>query len=216
MTVPRLLIGVLVLSLAVGGCGAGSAPGGPPAAPDAAPPIAAVSHQPAGATPPAGLIPAPSGAATPLTSAVAATPNGTDVAWLQLLIAMNERLVPVLALAPGRAADPTLARRADAARASRTAELSALRDLATRVTLPVENPHAGHDMPGMATAAQRTALATASGAEFDRLFAGALQAHLDQAARLCAGEQKSGADPAFRALAASIARTVAAEGARTG
>jgi uncharacterized protein (DUF305 family) len=216
MTVPRLLIGVLVLSLAVGGCGAGSAPGGPPAAPDAAPPIAAVSHQPAGATPPAGLIPAPSGAATPLTSAVAATPNGTDVAWLQLLIAMNERLVPVLALAPGRAADPTLARRADAARASRTAELSALRDLATRVTLPAENPHAGHDMPGMATAAQRTALATASGAEFDRLFAGALQAHLDQAARLCAGEQKSGADPAFRALAASIARTVAAEGARTG
>jgi uncharacterized protein (DUF305 family) len=70
-------------------------------------------------------------------------------------------------------------------------------------------------MPGMTTAAQRTALAAASGAEFDRLFAGALQAHLDQAARLCAGEQESGADPAFRALAASIARTVTAEGARS-
>ncbi len=212
----------------MGGCGAGSAPGGPPAG--ATPPLAAGSPAAAGASPlrtgatplptaatrPADLIPAPSGAATPTAPAVAPTPNGTDVAWLQLLIAMNERLVPVLALAPGRAADPALARRAGAARASRTAELSALRDLATRVTLPAENPHAGHDMPGMATAAQRTALATASGAEFDRLFAGALQAHLDQAARLCAGEQKSGADPAFRALAASIARTVAAEGARTG
>jgi uncharacterized protein (DUF305 family) len=197
MTVPRRLIGVLVLSLAVAGCGAGPAPSTPPSTP-------------------AGVTPAPAGATPARAPAVAPTPNGTDVAWLQLLIAMNERLVPVLALAPGRAADPTLARRADAARASRTAELAALRDLATRVTLPAENPHAGHDMPGMPTAAQRAALVTASGAEFDRLFAGALQAHLDQAARLCAGEQKSGADPAFRALAASIARTVAAEGARTG
>jgi uncharacterized protein (DUF305 family) len=154
-------------------------------------------------------VPAPPIAAAP-------TPNGTDVAWLQLLIAMNERLVPVLALASERAADPALGRRADAARSNRTAELTALRRLATRVTLPAENPHAGHDMPGMTTAAERTALTATSGAEFDRLFAGALQAHLDQAARLCAGEQKSGADPAFRALAGSIARTVAAEGARSG
>jgi uncharacterized protein (DUF305 family) len=190
MILVRRLIGALALCLATAACGAApalpDAPGSTPAARPTAPP------------------------------AVAPTPNGTDVAWLQLLIAMNERLVPVLALAPERAQDPALARRADVARASRTAELSALRRLATRVTLPAENPHAGHDMPGMTTVAQRTALAAASGAEFDRLFTGALQAHLDQAARLCAGEQKSGADPAFRALAASIGRTVATEGARSG
>lgn len=194
MILARRLLFALVLCLAAAGCGAGPGPA----------PTGGVPSPSAGSPAPAG------------TPAVSPTPNGTDVAWLQLLIAMNERLVPVLALAPERAADPALARRADAARSSRTAELAALRRLATRATLPAENPHAGHDMPGMTTVAQRTALATASGAEFDRLFAGALQAHLDQAARLCAGEQKSGADPAFRALAASIARTVATEGARSG
>ncbi|SNT44668.1 Uncharacterized conserved protein, DUF305 family [Asanoa hainanensis] len=144
---------------------------------------------------------------------VATGPNTTDIAWLQLLIAMNERLLPVLDLVPSRSGDPAVQLYASVARRARTAELESLRKLAAGLTLP-ENEHLKHDMPGMPTAAQRAALAKASGNAFDRGFAAAMIAHLDQASRLCAGEQNSGADPAFRSLAETIARGVGEERAR--
>ncbi|WP_179266226.1 DUF305 domain-containing protein [Asanoa hainanensis] len=132
---------------------------------------------------------------------------------MQLLIAMNERLLPVLDLVPSRSGDPAVQLYASVARRARTAELESLRKLAAGLTLP-ENEHLKHDMPGMPTAAQRAALAKASGNAFDRGFAAAMIAHLDQASRLCAGEQNSGADPAFRSLAETIARGVGEERAR--
>ncbi|MEV4535341.1 DUF305 domain-containing protein [Asanoa sp. NPDC049518] len=153
----------------------------------------------------------PPGAAA--SSPASAGPNTTDIAWLQLLIAMNERLMPVLDLVPSRSSDPAVQLYASVARRARTAELESLRKLAAGLTLP-ENEHLKHDMPGMPTAAQRAALTKASGNAFDRGFAAAMIAHLDQASRLCAGEQNSGADPAFRSLAESIARGVGEERAR--
>lgn len=148
--------------------------------------------------------PPPATAPTP-----APTPNTTDLAWLQLLLAMNERLVPVLDLATGRTEDPAVARRAKDARAARTAELEQLRRLTT--TLPTENPHAGHDMPGMTTADQRAALTRSRGADFDRKLTAAVQAHLDQAIRLCTGEQTAGADPSFRHAARKIREAAESE-----
>jgi uncharacterized protein (DUF305 family) len=158
---------------------------------------------------------APAAPATaPPVPAVAATPSGTDVAWLQLLIAMNERLLPVLDLAPDRAADPALAALAGEVRAARAEELALMHGIAERAVLPTTNPHEGHDMPGMVTADQLRALQRARGPAFDRLFAAALTAHLDQAARLCAAEQRSGADPATQQLARRVGAAVSAEKAR--
>ncbi|MDG4821854.1 DUF305 domain-containing protein [Asanoa sp. WMMD1127] len=146
-------------------------------------------------------------------SSGSAGPNTTDIAWLQLLIAMNERLLPVLDLVPSRSGDPAVQLYASVARRSRQTELDSLRKLAAGLTLP-ENEHLKHDMPGMPTEAQRAALTKLTGKEFDRGFAAAMIAHLDQASRLCAGERNAGADPAFRSLAETIARGVGEERAR--
>jgi len=147
------------------------------------------------------------------TTAPASGPNTTDIAWLQLLIAMNERLLPVFDLVPSRSGDPAVQLYASVARRARTAELESLRKLAAGRTLP-ENPHLQHEMPGMPTAAQQAAMTRATGKDFDRGFTAAMIAHLDQTSRLCTGEQNSGADPAFRSLAESIARGVGEERAR--
>ncbi|GIF78028.1 DUF305 domain-containing protein [Asanoa siamensis] len=134
---------------------------------------------------------------------------------MQLLIAMNERLLPLFDLVPSRSGDPAVQLYASVARRAREAELESLRKLAAGVAdLPTDNPHLQHDMPGMPTVAQREAMARTNGKEFDRGFAAAMIAHLDQTSRLCTGEQSAGADPAFRSLAASIARGVGEERAR--
>jgi uncharacterized protein (DUF305 family) len=166
-------------------------------------------------TPAMGTPSAPPSTAAAQSSGASATPSGTDVAWLQLLIAMNERLLGVLELAPARTADPAVVALAGDARAARTAELALMHDIADGALLPTTNPHEGHDMPGMVTREELAALSRARGSEFDRLFTAALTAHLDQAARLCAAEQRSGADPAIRRLAARVAAAVVAEKART-
>jgi uncharacterized protein (DUF305 family) len=66
----------------------------------------------------------------------------------------------------------------------------------------------------MVTADQLTALHRARGPAFDRLLTAALTAHLDQAARLCTAEQRSGADPAIQQLAHRVGAAVSAERAR--
>ncbi|MEV4623018.1 DUF305 domain-containing protein [Asanoa sp. NPDC049573] len=154
----------------------------------------------------AGMAPAPGPSST--------GPNTTDIAWLQLLIAMNERLLPVLDLVPPRSGDPAVQLFASVTRRARAAELDSLRGLAAGVTLPSDNPHLQHEMPGMPTAAQTAALTGATGKKFDREFAAVVIAHLDQTSRLCTGEQNAGADPAFRSLAEAIARSVGEERAR--
>ncbi|MEV0721052.1 DUF305 domain-containing protein [Asanoa sp. NPDC050611] len=161
---------------------------------------------------------APGAAGSPSVSAgdpaAGSGPNTTDIAWLQLLIAMNERLLPLFDLVPSRSGDPAVQLYASVARQARQAELDSLRKLATGITMPTDNPHLQHDMPGMPTAAQRAEMTRSSGKAFDRGFAAAMIAHLDQTSRLCTGEQNAGADPAFRSLATSIARGVGEERAR--
>jgi uncharacterized protein (DUF305 family) len=185
------LLGVLLL---VAGCADSAAP---PAS-DAGTPT---SVAPATAAPPAP--PAPAG-----TGGTSAGPfNGTDVAWLQLTVAMHERVLPVLDLVPERSADPAVRRLAAQVRQTHRTDLERSRTLLDRSGAPKTNPHEGHDMPGMVTAAELTALSAANGAEFRRLFGQHLREHLEQAVRLAAAEQRSGAEPATTTLAAGIART---------
>lgn len=140
--------------------------------------------------------PAPAPAASPF--------NATDTAWIQLMIPMNEQLLPALALAP-----PDLVPFAAEVKESHERELAQLKRLRERAGLSDDNPHAGHQMPGLVSEADLAAL---------RLDPSGLPAklreHLEQSALLARGEQDSGADRETRDLAASIGTTRAAQTAR--
>ncbi|MER6169752.1 DUF305 domain-containing protein [Streptosporangium sp. NPDC001681] len=148
-------------------------------------------------------------------TAPAATPaagfNTTDTAWLQLMIPMDERTLPLLDLGAERGHDPAVRRLAARIRKAHLAELERLREMLGRTGLPATNVHEGHDMPGMVTAADLAALRKATGPAFDRLFADRLREHLDQSAAVARSEQTAGADEGTRALAAAVERARAAQ-----
>ncbi|MCG5449281.1 DUF305 domain-containing protein [Micromonospora hortensis] len=179
---------VLIAVLLVAGCG-----GGPrDATGTATPPVTA---------PPATTAPTPTGTAF----------NPTDIAWLQLTVAMTERLLPVLDLVPARTTDPAWRQTATQVATTRRADLDRARRLLADAAAPTTNPHEGHDMPGMATAQEMTALRAASGQPFHHLLAGHLRAHLAQSVRIATAEQQSGVQPATVALAAAVVRSGTAD-----
>jgi hypothetical protein len=132
--------------------------------------------------------------------------NATDTAWIQLMIPMNEQLLPALALAP-----PGLAPFAAGLKASHERELVHLRRLRDRAGLSAGNPHAGHQMPGLVSEADLAGLRLDPSG-----LAAELREHLEQSALLARGEQDGGADRETRDLAASIAATRATQTAELG
>ncbi|MFF1415673.1 DUF305 domain-containing protein [Streptomyces sp. NPDC058289] len=140
---------------------------------------------------------------------VAGTPraaafNATDIAWIQLMIPMDERARLLTGLAPGRAGDPALVRFAERAAGRQEAELTRLRGLLALSAAPDTRPHEGHDMPGMVSADTLRRAGALSGEEFDRVFAAALRAHLAQSLLLCSGERASGGAGEARELAGEL------------
>ncbi|MFE6487193.1 DUF305 domain-containing protein [Streptomyces sp. NPDC057757] len=135
--------------------------------------------------------------------------NSTDIAWLQLLIAMDDQTRHILELAPRHVGEPALKRwAADVAR-DNLGQLKALRKLLATAGIPDTNPHEGHDMPGMVDAGELEALADATGPEFDRLLRSALREHLTQAEHLSNGVRDSGSDTRVRKLAAAVKNSAA-------
>ncbi|WFE53585.1 DUF305 domain-containing protein [Micromonospora sp. WMMD1155] len=195
-TASTVLVGVLL----VAGCAAG--PPGPSRTTTPTPPpaVTPTSTEPpavdlAPTRPPATVAPAPTGPFSP-----------TDIAWLQLTAAMAERLLPVLELVPARTTDPGWRHLAAQVEATERADLHRALRLLDDAGAPTTNPHEGHDMPGMVTAEQVTALRAATGTPFHRLLAGHLRAHLTQAARVAVAEQRAGAHPAATAMAQAVVR----------
>ncbi|WP_407840960.1 DUF305 domain-containing protein [Streptomyces sp. DSM 116496] len=147
---------------------------------------------------------------------VAGTPGAaaftpTDIAWIQLMIPMDERARLLTGLAPGRGGDPALVRFAERAADRREAELTRLRGLLALSAAPDTRPHEGHDMPGMVSADTLRRAGALSGEEFDRVFAAALRAHLTQSLLLCAGERASGGAGEVRQLAGELETSGAQE-----
>ncbi|MEO3769049.1 DUF305 domain-containing protein [Micromonospora sp. B9E7] len=176
---------LLTAVLLVAGCGTGPRD-----------PTSTTAPAPTG--PPATVATAPTSTAGPF--------SPTDVAWLQLTVAMAERLLPVLELVPARTTDPAWRRLAAQVEATARADLDRARRLLADAGAPATNPHEGHDMPGMVTAEEVTALRAATGSPFHRLLAGHLRAHLAQAARVAVAEQRAGAHPATTAMAGAVIR----------
>lgn len=149
------------------------------------------------------------GAGTP-----AAGFNPTDVAWLQLMIPMNERMLRLLDLAPAQAADPAVRALAARIATGHRAELTELRAALRRSGTPEVDVHAGHDMPGMVPLAELAAARTTRGAAFDELVRTGLRAHLAQSVLVARGERTAGAEPGVKALAAGFETSRGAELAR--
>ncbi|GAA4103606.1 DUF305 domain-containing protein [Nonomuraea soli] len=164
-------------------------------------PGAIVSGSPA----PGGASPAP---ARPLPSGRL---NPTDLAWLQLMIPMDERVIPLLDLGAAKAHTPAVRRMARHLRDAHHAELDRLRRALAATGLAAANPHAGHDMPGMITASELQRLRTTAGPAFDTLFTRHLDAHLRQSLSVTRSEQLSGHDPDVKALAAAVERARATQ-----
>ncbi|MGI5242424.1 DUF305 domain-containing protein [Dactylosporangium sp. CA-139066] len=146
---------------------------------------------------------------------VAATDfGGTDMAWVELMIPMDEQLLPVLDLVRERAADPALVAVAGDLRGVYDGELPQLRALSDRAGLPSDSPHKGHNMPGLVDADTLAALKADSGASFERRAVTCLREHLDQLASLAASEIANGISPAVKALAQKVQQSRGAAGAR--
>jgi uncharacterized protein (DUF305 family) len=133
--------------------------------------------------------------------------GGTDLAWIEINIAMDEQLLPLLALAPAKGSDPAVRAYAAAVESFTNAELATLRMLHDQARLPAENPHEGMPMPGMVTPEQVTAAQATGGASFDKTVVELIEAHLTQGTSLATSETKAGVEPQTLALAATVLST---------
>jgi Domain of unknown function (DUF305) len=154
---------------------------------------AACGHQPA--------------AAPPAAAAPAATFGGTDLAWIEITIAMNDQLLPLLELVPKHSDDPALTELCADLQAAATAGQATLHRLHDQAGLPSENPHEGMTMPGLIPADAVTGAAKLSGPPFAAALRSQLKPYLEQSRRLAEEEQKAGTDPQTRALATTVADT---------
>ncbi len=120
--------------------------------------------------------------------------NGTDIAWVQLMIAMNEQVLPLLDLTTGELRTPAMT-----VRAGHVDELTRLKALRKQAGLSEANPHAGHVMPGLVTEEDVRASAT----DKTRLVSEVIE-HLEQRILLAKGVSSSGTSKGVKSLAQAI------------
>ncbi|MFG2047398.1 DUF305 domain-containing protein [Micromonospora sp. NPDC048935] len=132
--------------------------------------------------------------------------NGTDDAFLHLLIPMNEGVLALIEHLDTRPADvdPSLRALLSEVREAHQAELRDLRGLLAAGNVPELNIHEGHQMPGMVTDVSLAEVRGAPDAEVPTRAAALLRAHLAQTVVLCRGEQAAGGSPELKALAGRI------------
>jgi uncharacterized protein (DUF305 family) len=149
----------------------------------------------------AGTTPAAPADPVPAASSAPAAFGGTDRSWIEINLAMNEELLPLLDLVR---TDSALHDVSTQVRAFTEAELTELRQLHAEAGLPAENPHKGMPMPGMVMPSQVSAAAALRGKEFDAKLREHLRAHLEQGRMLAESERTAGQEPRTVALAARI------------
>jgi uncharacterized protein (DUF305 family) len=134
------------------------------------------------------------------------TPAGgfgvTEQAFIQLAIATDDQAVKLLDLGAARATKPLLRAFANELATTRQAELTALRDLLRSESVPYQNLHEGHDMPGMPTDTELTILAAS--ATFDADFTRLARAHLIESKTVARSAAEQVTHTRTRTLAATI------------
>jgi uncharacterized protein (DUF305 family) len=139
--------------------------------------------------------------------APAADFGGTDLAWIEITIAMDEQVQPLLALVPQQSRDAKVLALARQVQAFTGTELTELRALHDEAALPAQNPHEGMPMPGLVSADTVQKASKLSGAAFDKLIREQIAAHLKQGQNLAESEEKAGTDKRTRALAEDVIHT---------
>lgn len=139
--------------------------------------------------------------------AVSTAFGGTDLAWIEITMAMDEQVLPLLNLAPTHSSDPDVQALALQVKAFTEAELGTLRLLHAEARLPAANPYKDTTMPGMVTAEQLTRATESSGPAFDEIALQHIKAYLEETQNLARSEDKSGVEPQTRALALQVLRT---------
>uniref|UniRef100_UPI00066D97AB DUF305 domain-containing protein n=1 Tax=Streptomyces sp. SBT349 TaxID=1580539 RepID=UPI00066D97AB len=137
--------------------------------------------------------------------------NPTDLAWIQLMIPVNDRMILMLDQVTERSPDPAFREFADELAANHRTELTGLHALLDAAGVEYVNLHEGHNMPGMVTEEELTGLAAAEGAAFDREAKAHLREHLEKSAEASRSEIESGADADATALAADLDATRAGQ-----
>lgn len=141
----------------------------------------------------------------------AATPTanfgGTDLAWIEITIAMDEQVEPLLALVPAKSRDAKVRALAQQVQAFTGAELPQLRALHDEAKLPAQNPHEGMPMPGLVSPDTVKKASALSGPAFDKLVREQIIDHLKQGQNLAASEEKAGIEQRTRALASEVIHT---------
>jgi uncharacterized protein (DUF305 family) len=157
----------------------------------------------------------------------AATFNGVDVMFVQMMIPHHQQAVEMANLAETRASNPqvkTLAVQIKAAQAPEIAAMtkwltawgetpmpSSSNDMGGMPGMSSPMPSMSHGMPGMMSDADMAKLKAASGTQFDKQFLQMMIAHHKGAIEMARQEQANGANPDAKALAANIIQTQQAE-----
>jgi uncharacterized protein (DUF305 family) len=130
--------------------------------------------------------------------------DGMSVAFVQLAIATGDQAVKLLDQGARQASSPALRTLAADLAEVRREEVAALHGILEEVSVPYMNSHAGHDMPGMPTDAELSAL-SASGAGFDAEFTRLLRAHLTESKTDLESSAESIADEKAKSAALTMA-----------
>ncbi|MEV6925253.1 hypothetical protein AB0M46_12230 [Dactylosporangium sp. NPDC051485] len=128
--------------------------------------------------------------------------NPTDLAFLQLMIALDNSALPLFELMKDQ---PTLQASAASGSDGHNAELLALR-AALVAGGGIENPteHAGHDLPGMVLDADLAAVRDAPADQRAAKAVAVLREHLTGTVALATSEGRAGSDPATKTAAAQV------------
>ncbi len=180
------LLGTVLLAAALAACGQ--------QAPASAPPPAHTGHHAV--------------SATATTAAADGSFDATARAFVELVIATDDQAVKLMDLG-ARATSPALRQLAGDLGARRRGELATLRGILDTAGVSYVDNHAGHDMPGMPTEAELTALA-AAGAGFDAEFVRLVRAHLTESVTVAQSGTTSVGHEETRTAAESMARERAA------
>ncbi|POM25482.1 hypothetical protein BTM25_41300 [Actinomadura rubteroloni] len=144
--------------------------------------------------------------------ATTAAHNAQDVMFAQMMIPHHRQAVEMAGLAARRASSPQVKDLASRIAAAQDPEITKMSGWLATWKEPTSMPSMNHgSMDGMMSGQDMKALAELTGKAFDRKFLTMMIEHHRGAVVMAQTEQRSGADPAARALAASIITTQTAE-----
>ncbi|MCH5644541.1 MULTISPECIES: DUF305 domain-containing protein [unclassified Gordonia (in: high G+C Gram-positive bacteria)] len=151
----------------------------------------------------------PAGPSSSTAVSQAAPHNDADVRFTTGMIPHHEQALDMADLVTGRTGNAELIALATAIKGAQQPEIDQMTArLRSWGVEPPTGDHAGHGghqaMPGMMSAAEMSAMRTASGEQFDRLWLQAMIRHHEGAVAMADTELREGSDPASKTLAAQI------------